>query len=150
MTLAVRLNARLTRAANGCLEWTGAVNRGGYGVIRADGRALMLRAHRVAWALAHPGEPMPAVVRHTCDNPPCCNPAHLLAGTHADNSADRVARNPKAAGEKHPRAKITDAQVEELRAAYAAGGISQRALGHRFGISGAHVNDLIHRNYRRL
>jgi hypothetical protein len=28
-----------------------------------------------------------------CDNPPCCNPAHLETGTHADNSADMIKRD---------------------------------------------------------
>jgi hypothetical protein len=50
-------------------------------------------AHRMAWALAH-GELPPAdmVVRHACDNPPCCNPAHLILGTQAENHRDMVVR----------------------------------------------------------
>ena len=33
------------------------------------------------------------VVRHTCDNPRCINPEHLIGGTRADNNRDRVERN---------------------------------------------------------
>jgi len=47
-------------------------------------------SHRLAWALANNRWPSRAeVVRHSCDNPPCCNPEHLLIGTQKDNMRDR-------------------------------------------------------------
>ena len=57
------------------------------------------------------------VVRHTCDNPSCINPEHLLTGTHADNARDkvergRVARRP---GESNPMAKLTERDVQEIK-----------------------------------
>lgn len=54
-------------------------------------------AHRFSWELAN-GRPVPAgrQVMHSCDNPPCVNPAHLSVGTSADNHRDKSAkgRNP--------------------------------------------------------
>ena len=49
--------------------------------------------HRVVWE-AHNAEPIPEgmVVRHTCDNPSCCNPEHLVLGTLKDNTADMYER----------------------------------------------------------
>lgn len=51
------------------------------------------------------------VIRHTCDNPACVNPDHLIVGTHAENVADRVARDRSATGVKNGRAKLTEEQV---------------------------------------
>ena len=56
------------------------------------------------------------VIRHTCDNPLCINPAHLIPGTHADNVLDRVARNRSAKGERNGRAKLTEKQVRDILA----------------------------------
>lgn len=80
------------RGPDECWEWTAARHdRGGYGLINIGGRVA--RANRIALEqkLGRPlGPSMKA--RHSCDNPPCCNPAHLLEGTQADNVADMHSR----------------------------------------------------------
>src|SRR5690606_20843671 len=45
-----------------------------------------------------------------------------------------------ARGERHPHAKLTEAQVLELRAAYARGGVTQKELAHRVGVSPGYMN----------
>ena len=34
------------------------------------------------------------VIRHTCDESACCNPAHWVLGTRKDNAADYITRKP--------------------------------------------------------
>ena len=57
------------------------------------------------------------VVMHSCDNPPCCNPAHLSVGTIADNVADMVAKGRQNAprGERHRDAKLNSELVRYIR-----------------------------------
>lgn len=54
---------------------------------------------------------------HTCDNPKCCNPKHLVDGTHAENAADRErkGRSYRCPGERNPNAKLTDDDVLIIR-----------------------------------
>lgn len=61
------------------------------------------------------------VIRHTCDNPLCVKPAHLLVGTQADNVADMHAR-----GRSHHQ---TDPAVNKR--AMAAANATMRAEPHR-------------------
>lgn len=69
-----------------CWEWNAAKTAGGYGTYRRFG------SHRVAYYLATGIDPGDAQVCHRCDNPSCCNPAHLFIGSHGDNMADKVAK----------------------------------------------------------
>lgn len=73
-----------------CWEWAGSRNAGGYGLVPKELFGTRL-AHRVALIL-HLGRAVGGVVMHLCDNPACARPSHLREGTHADNSADAVAK----------------------------------------------------------
>jgi len=102
------------RGLDECWPWKLRPNPNGYGKFKYDGEQL---AHRVANFLAtgvRPGE----AVRHTCDNPPCCNPAHLVDGTQFENIADRDAKGrtgtrPK--GEKNHNARLTAVAVGSIK-----------------------------------
>lgn len=72
-------------AADECWPWLRSTNGRGYG--RLNFRGKHWGAHRVAYTLHHGKEPKLCVL-HSCDNPICCNPAHLREGTHHDNMRD--------------------------------------------------------------
>ncbi len=89
-----RFNTKWVVVPSGCHEWQAFRDADGYGKFGIGGRlGGMKRAHVVAWSFANGRWPIPGeVVRHTCDNPPCCNPEHLLIGTKRDNEQDKVRR----------------------------------------------------------
>ena len=60
-----------------------------YGRFWIDGRTEA--AHRLAYKFTYGAITQPMIL-HSCDNPPCCNPAHLRQGTGLDNSRDMVER----------------------------------------------------------
>lgn len=84
-----------------CWEFVAARDRHGYGISWHDGRVM--RAARIAYALANGPIPDGLLVRHTCDNPPCVNPAHLILGTQRDNILDAKERGRLATGDRNGR-----------------------------------------------
>lgn len=86
------------RGPSECWLWTGFLNNRGYGRLTRKPRHLF--AHRAAWELTYGSVPDGLWVLHRCDNPPCCNPAHLFLGTHQDNMDDMAAKGRAAAGER--------------------------------------------------
>lgn len=77
-------------AGNPCWEWAGGKFNHGYGRFHIDGKDVL--AHRYAYEITHQ-EPADGLdVRHTCDNPGCCRPEHLVAGTTKENMEDMVAK----------------------------------------------------------
>lgn len=89
------------------------------------------------------------VLRHTCDNTQCINPAHLVPGTVADNVQDRVDRNRSAKGEANGRTVLTDDQVvsiyqsnEKPTVLARLYGVDRRAIyGIRHGLGWKHVTN---------
>lgn len=131
-----------------CILHAGAKNAYGYGKRKVNGKEY--GAHRLAYA-NHIGVhvddlPSTLIVRHTCDVPACINPAHLVAGTQADNMRDKVDRNrvsrPKGTG--NGRAVLTEADVLALRKAYA-DGEATHSLASRFGIGIRNTQTIITR-----
>lgn len=83
-----------------CWMWTGSVAKG-YGQIKSGDKVL--RVHRVAYEFAHGPLDAEAHVMHTCDTPLCCNPAHLKAGTRAENMADMAQKGRAYKGGPRPK-----------------------------------------------
>lgn len=131
------------RNPNECWLWGAAVNEHGYGVFNPDGRhsGPTVKAHRFSLALAgiDVGD---LLVRHSCDNPPCVNPAHLSVGTNADNSADMVSRDRHARGSRSGTSKLTESQVVGIRRRAAAGEL-HRALAVDYGVSRTTITQIV-------
>lgn len=143
--IAERFWAKVDKTAgpDGCWLWTAYRDPAGYGKFGV-GRSVML-AHRFSFWLANYLPPLGIMICHRCDNPRCVNPAHLFAGTAADNNADcgRKGRKPKPVwldnrGERHGMAKLTADTVRAIRAAPG----TTRAIAAQFGVSQATVSAL--------
>jgi hypothetical protein len=104
--------------ANGCWLYTGFRKWDGYGWLarKLNGKMRYLTAHRYAWILTH-GQPADGMhIMHQCDNPPCCNPAHLKLGTHQENMADMVAKG-RANGGQANKPKLWPDRVRPVKEA---------------------------------
>lgn len=162
-----RLAANLDTSGE-CWVWTGPKLPAGYGHFSWNGRIYY--AHRAMMELLIGEIPGELFVLHDCpggDNPSCCNPRHLWLGTAKNNTDDMVRKGRHGAkqhpesrprgdahwtrtvprnricGENNTNAHLTWAKVAEIRARFAAGGISKVALGHAYGVSDALIGGII-------
>jgi hypothetical protein len=134
---------------SGCWIWTGPENGRGYGRVQArtiTGRRSVY-AHHFALEIERgirvaPGQ----VVRHKCDNTFCVNPDHLLVGTHSDNVADRQERKRQSWGLNHPRQRLSEEDVRDIRRR----ALTQKEYGRKYNISDSHVSRIQSGNKWRL
>jgi hypothetical protein len=133
-----------TPTDRGCIEWTGPLHRNGHGLIRFYKGSKF--ASRVAWELKFGPIPEGLVVRHKCDNPPCVNAEHLEIGTQADNIADMVTRDRHTRGERSALAKLTDAEVIDVRTR-ASHGETLTSIAKLYGMSSSHIGDIVKGRY---
>lgn len=133
------------RGEDECWPWLGSFTHNGYGRFWFEGKTV--RANRFSYQDQKGPIGDDDVIRHSCDNPPCCNPKHLLRGTQKDNIDDRQNRDrgAKPKGAKNAMAKMTDEKIMALRRLVASGE-GQEAAGKQFGLTQTTVSDTVRGN----
>jgi len=91
---------RIEKLETGCWEWQAFRNRKGYGQMSLQGRLIL--AHRFSFYIHNGHLSSELFVMHICDNPPCCNPAHLRLGTNKENMQDAAQKGRMPKGNSHP------------------------------------------------
>lgn len=84
---------------------------------------------------------------HTCDDRRCVNPRHIFPGTCQDNAKDAAAKGRLSgaihgAGEKHRFAKLTQAQVDEIKARHT-GGETLSAMSKEYGVGASQLSRIV-------
>lgn len=166
------------RGDDECWPWIAYRSSEGYGVM-CDEYGKAARVHRIAYRLCVGSIPEGLLIRHTCDNPPCVNPRHLLTGTDKDNARDCVERGRRPSpvteewrrrqyantprGDNHPAhlhpELFPHGEVHhwaklsdaDIRdiVAAVADGESQRVIAKRYGIRWQYVWSIVHGKTRR-
>lgn len=156
-TLTSRLAAMTSPHPGGCVLFTGSGGR--YGRIRVS-RQRTIAAHRLAWELKNGPVPDNLCVLHRCDVPRCVNVDHLFLGTQQENIRDMVEkerstrgmlkhragnhrRAARELGERHAMAKLTRAQVSQIRALYVTRKFTQTELAGRFGVKQVTISRIV-------
>ena len=123
---------------SGCWLWTGYIEPGGYGMLWMPGNRAQ-NAHRVSWNLHYGEIPAGMFVCHKCDTRNCVNPKHLFVCNAAENAADMKAKGRSRCGERNTSAKLTAAEVRQIRALIDEGSLTIGAIAERFKVSRALV-----------
>jgi len=116
----------------GCWVWQEHTDRDGYGLFWRN--AKRYRVHRLMYELHNGESPGTLNVCHDCDNPPCCNPAHLWLGTNGDNTRDAMRKGRLAVGDRSGVSRFTIEIVTEA-VDRVARGESQASVSRSLGIS---------------
>lgn len=104
---------RKVKRGDGCWLWQGAKTADGYGSITFRGERQY--AHRLSWVIYGNVLSPDKEICHTCDNPPCIRPEHLFQDIHKVNMRDMIQKKGP------PGAKVTEAQVLEIRERFTKG-----------------------------
>lgn len=108
------------------------MTREGYGLFRLGSRTVS--AHRLSYEI-HKGAPGNQQVRHTCDNPPCVNPEHLLLGNAKANSDDKMLKD------RH-NFSLSNEQITDIRSRPV--NITMcRDLAQEFGVTASQIKNIL-------
>ena len=126
-----------------CWEWALKADSNGYGDYRL-GPGRRYKTHRIAFFLGHGKDPGELLVCHACDNPTCCNPAHLWIGTPRDNILDchSKGRNADVTGENNGTASMTDATAKGILEDLVAKEMKVKDIALKWGVHRARVTEI--------
>lgn len=139
------------RSADDCWPWIASIASNGYGQFSINRRPY--GAHRVAYLIAYDHwntGGRKTHICHRCDNPICCNPAHLFPGTALENIMDSIAKgrhqipshrfNGKTSftGESNGRSILNEHQVRSILESME----TVSALAQCYGVSEVHIRQI--------
>jgi hypothetical protein len=131
------------RGHDECWGWKAHTNDAGYGMLGLGNKSV--RAHRFSYELHYGPIPNGLHVCHKCDNPPCCNPAHLFLGDDIANIQDKVekgrARRPQGKGRGY--SAFTNEQAQELREQFERANVSMRKFAQMHNVNRATMRNII-------
>lgn len=138
-----------------CWLWIGASNKIGNGVVRVNGKNI--GAARYSWEL-HNGPIADGLqVLHRCDNLSCVKPAHLFLGTQSDHVINNIAKGlvdtsklGRVLRTDDRRLKLSQAQVDQVRALYVGGGFTHQQLGDQFGVTKTNIGYIVRNQSRSV
>lgn len=130
-----------TETAEGCWEWRGPRSHD-YGTLRAEGAVWL--AHRLSYTVFVGPIPEGDVICHRCDNPICMNPAHLFAGSQADNLHDMHNKGRGVRGSRQHAAVLTEDDVKSIRSDRARG-VPALDLAARYGVHKRQIYKVVNR-----
>lgn len=141
-SLRIRFNAKVDRRGpDDCWLWT-AGKRTEYGCIKIAGKCY--DSHRVAVMLDGREIPAGMIVMHTCDNPACCNPAHLQVATYSANTKDAIGKGRHVVPSlRETRTEpMSDEEIRTLVDEYRRG-VSERALRQKYRVAKTTLNRML-------
>ncbi|MEN3234743.1 hypothetical protein PUR29_14170 [Methylobacterium ajmalii] len=131
----------LSHSSDDCLYWPFYVDAQGRASITINKKPK--RVARVICEMVHgvPPDDRPEAA-HSCGNGHlgCISPKHLRWANHSENMIDRIQHGTHNRGERHPEAKLSEADIVKIR--QMRGILSQRKIAKMFDISPGHVSDI--------
>jgi hypothetical protein len=136
-----------THTRDECLKWPFNISADGYGRVNyPDYKGTKMTASRVMCIIAHGNPPSERhEAAHSCGNgnKGCVNPRHLRWATKAQNERDKILHGTSNRGHRQHKSKLTQADVQQIRAAYPEK--KQQELADEYGIDQSTVSDIVRR-----
>jgi len=139
--------------------------KNGYGqiCIRQNNQRRTLYVHRLAYFIWYGVDPGSLQVCHSCDVKLCVNPKHLWLGDQGQNVRDAKSKGRLQTGDRHfyrrhpelvqrgeqrgKAAKLTAADVVEIRRMFATGMYFQWEIGEMFGVCQTNIYMIVNRKH---